>query len=74
MPLRESRLPRCAAAFGKERRTIGFDLSRTRIESLRHHVDATGEVSTTELMASNQLHATADPAELRSEHPPAAAG
>src|SRR3954452_4196253 len=53
-----------ATAFGKERRTIGFDLSRKRIESLRHHVDATGEVSTTELMASNQLHATADPAEL----------
>jgi len=53
-----------ATAFGKERRTIGFDLSRKRIESLRHHVDATGEVSTTELMASSQLHATADPAEL----------
>ncbi|HJY78916.1 MAG TPA: nucleotide sugar dehydrogenase, partial [Burkholderiales bacterium] len=53
-----------ATAFGKERRTIGFDLSRKRIESLRHHVDATGEVSTTELLASNQLHASADPAEL----------
>jgi UDP-N-acetyl-D-galactosamine dehydrogenase len=53
-----------ATAFGKERRTIGFDLSRKRIESLRHHVDSTGEVSTTELMASSQLHATADPAEL----------
>jgi UDP-N-acetyl-D-galactosamine dehydrogenase len=53
-----------ATAFGKERRTIGFDLSRKRVESLRRQVDATGEVSTTELMASNHLHATADPAEL----------
>jgi UDP-N-acetyl-D-galactosamine dehydrogenase len=47
-----------ATAFGKERRTIGFDLSRKRIESLRRHVDATGELSTTELMASSHLHAT----------------
>jgi len=53
-----------ATAFGKERRTIGYDLSRRRIESLRHQVDATGEMSTTELMASNHLRATTDPAEL----------
>jgi UDP-N-acetyl-D-galactosamine dehydrogenase len=53
-----------ATAFGKERRTIGYDLSRKRIESLRRQVDVTGEVSTTELMAANHLHATADPAEL----------
>ena len=51
-----------AVAFGKERRTIGYDLSRKRIESLRRQVDATGEVSTTELMAANQLRASADPA------------
>jgi UDP-N-acetyl-D-galactosamine dehydrogenase len=53
-----------AVAFGKERRTIGFDLSRKRIEALRRHVDVTGEVSTTELMAANRLRATADAAEL----------
>lgn len=53
-----------ATAFGKERRTIGYDLSRKRVESLRHHVDATGEVSTTELMAANHLRATDDAAEL----------
>jgi UDP-N-acetyl-D-galactosamine dehydrogenase len=53
-----------AVAFGKERRTIGYDLSRKRIESLRRQVDATGEVSTTELMAANQLRASADPADL----------
>jgi UDP-N-acetyl-D-galactosamine dehydrogenase len=53
-----------ATAFGKERRTIGYDLSRKRVDSLRRHVDATGELSTTELIAAHQLHATADPAEL----------
>jgi UDP-N-acetyl-D-galactosamine dehydrogenase len=53
-----------AVAFGKARRTIGYDLSRKRIESLRRQVDATGEVSTTELMAANQLRASADPADL----------
>ena len=36
-----------ATAFGKERRTIGYDLSRKRIDSLRHQLDATGEVSLT---------------------------
>jgi UDP-N-acetyl-D-glucosamine/UDP-N-acetyl-D-galactosamine dehydrogenase len=53
-----------ATAFGKERRTIGYDLSRKRIDGLRRQVDATGEVSTTELIAAHQLHATADAAEL----------
>ncbi|MFL6570249.1 MAG: nucleotide sugar dehydrogenase, partial [Burkholderiales bacterium] len=53
-----------ATAFGKERRTIGYDLSRKRVDSLRHQVDATGEISTTELMAANHLRATADAAEL----------
>ncbi len=31
-----------AVAFGKERPTIGYDLSAKRVESLRHLVDATG--------------------------------
>ena len=53
-----------AVAFGKERRTVGFDLSRKRVEGLRRHVDATGEVSTTELIAANHLCATSNPAEL----------
>jgi UDP-N-acetyl-D-galactosamine dehydrogenase len=53
-----------AVAFGKERPTIGYDLSRKRIESLRHLVDATGEVSTTELMAASHFRATAHPGEL----------
>jgi UDP-N-acetyl-D-glucosamine/UDP-N-acetyl-D-galactosamine dehydrogenase len=53
-----------AVAFGKERCTVGFDLSRKRIESLRRQVDATGEVSTTELLAANHLRATTNPADL----------
>jgi UDP-N-acetyl-D-galactosamine dehydrogenase len=53
-----------AVAFGKERRTIGFDLSRRRIEGLRRQVDTTGEVSTTELMAANHLRPTANAAEV----------
>jgi len=53
-----------AVAFGRERPTLGYDLSKKRIENLRHHVDATGEVSTADLLASKHLKATASPAEL----------
>jgi UDP-N-acetyl-D-galactosamine dehydrogenase len=53
-----------AVAFGRERPTIGYDLSKKRIENLRHHVDATGEVSTADLLASRHFKATASPAEL----------
>src|SRR5438309_11407768 len=53
-----------AVAFGRERPTIGYDLSKKRIENLRHHVDATGEVSTGELMEARQFRATPYPTEL----------
>jgi UDP-N-acetyl-D-glucosamine/UDP-N-acetyl-D-galactosamine dehydrogenase len=53
-----------AVAFGKERPTIGYDLSKKRVENLRHHVDATGEVATAELMEARQLRATSYAAEL----------
>src|SRR3981081_1121875 len=53
-----------AVAFGKQRRTIGYDLSTKRIENLKSLVDATGEVSTAELMEAKHLKATGDPAEL----------
>ena len=53
-----------AVAFGRLRPTIGYDLSKKRIENLRHHVDATGEVSTAELMEARQLRATPYPTEL----------
>src|SRR3954468_190563 len=53
-----------AVAFGKQRRTIGYDLSRKRIDNLKGLLDATGEVSTAELREAKHLEATADPAEL----------
>src|SRR3954462_7287650 len=53
-----------AVAFGKERPTVGYDLSKKRIENLRHHVDATGEVATADLLESKHFQATFYPAEL----------
>src|SRR5579859_4729146 len=53
-----------AVAFGRERPTIGYDLSKKRIENLRHHVDATGEVSTTDLLEAREFRATPYPTEL----------
>jgi UDP-N-acetyl-D-galactosamine dehydrogenase len=53
-----------AVEFGKRRPTIGYDLSKKRIENLRHLVDATGEVATADLMAAKQLRATAYPGEI----------
>jgi len=53
-----------AVAFARQRLTIGYDLSRKRIENLRHHVDVTGEVSGAELREARHLRATAYPAEL----------
>jgi len=53
-----------AVAFGRQRPTIGYDLSKKRIENLRHHVDATGEVATAELLEARQLRASCYPADL----------
>ncbi|HUQ26934.1 MAG TPA: nucleotide sugar dehydrogenase [Burkholderiales bacterium] len=53
-----------AVEFGKRRPTIGYDLSKKRIENLRHLVDATGEVATADLMAAKQLRPTAYPADI----------
>jgi UDP-N-acetyl-D-glucosamine/UDP-N-acetyl-D-galactosamine dehydrogenase len=53
-----------AVAFGRQQPTIGYDLSKKRIENLRHHVDATGEVATAELLEARHLRATCYPADL----------
>jgi UDP-N-acetyl-D-galactosamine dehydrogenase len=53
-----------AVEFAKQRPTIGYDLSKKRIENLRHMVDATGEVPTAELLEAKHLTATHHPAEL----------
>ena len=53
-----------AVAFGRQRRTIGYDLSKRRVENLKHLVDTTGEVSTAELIDAKYLKATAHAADL----------
>lgn len=54
-----------AVEFGKKYKTIGLDLSESKIESYRRHVDPTGEVSTDNLKAATQLHPTTDAAALK---------
>jgi UDP-N-acetyl-D-galactosamine dehydrogenase len=53
-----------AVAFGKQRPTLGYDLSRKRVENLRHMVDPTGEVSSAELAEARYFKASAYPGEL----------
>jgi UDP-N-acetyl-D-galactosamine dehydrogenase len=53
-----------AVEFGKQMRTIGFDLSEKKIESYRRFVDPTGECSTENLKAATQLEVTTDPSRL----------
>jgi UDP-N-acetyl-D-galactosamine dehydrogenase len=54
-----------AVAFGKQRRTIGYDLSKRRVENLKHMVDTTGEVSTADLIEAKYLKPTAHAADLQ---------
>src|SRR5712671_6431997 len=53
-----------AVEFGKQRPTIGYDLSRKRIDSLKQSIDATGEVSAAQLIEAKHLKPTSNPAEL----------
>jgi UDP-N-acetyl-D-glucosamine/UDP-N-acetyl-D-galactosamine dehydrogenase len=53
-----------AVQFACHRPTIGYDLSKKRIENLRHMVDPTGEVSSADLIAAKNFRATHYPAEL----------
>jgi UDP-N-acetyl-D-galactosamine dehydrogenase len=53
-----------AVEFGKHRPTIGFDISRRRIEGLARWVDTTGEISGAQLAQARHLRVTQDPAEL----------
>ena len=54
-----------AVAFGRERPTVGYDLSAKKVHNLKQHYDATGEVSTEELKSANQLTVTDDPSEIK---------
>ncbi|KQQ87016.1 nucleotide sugar dehydrogenase [Massilia sp. Leaf139] len=49
-----------AVEFGKKVRTIGFDLSASKIENYKKFIDPTGEVSTEQLQAARQLEVTTD--------------
>ena len=53
-----------AVEFGKRQRTIGFDLSQTKVDNYRRFVDPTGEVSSDDLRAARQLEVTTDPRAL----------
>src|SRR5260221_7229430 len=54
-----------ATQFGRQRRTIGYDLSARKIFRLKQGVDATGEVSPAELAESHYLDVTADGEAIR---------
>jgi UDP-N-acetyl-D-galactosamine dehydrogenase len=53
-----------AMAFGKRRPTIGYDLSRRKIESLNHRIDTTGEISAEEFADARHLRLTGNPEDL----------
>ena len=53
-----------AVEFGKKCKTIGFDLSRAKVESYRRFIDPTGELSEEDLRAASQLSVTTDPVML----------
>ena len=54
-----------AVEFGKKMPTIGFDLSKEKVDSYRQFIDPTGEVATEDLKAATQLKVTTDPTELK---------
>ncbi|MHB8796762.1 MAG: nucleotide sugar dehydrogenase, partial [Candidatus Nanopelagicales bacterium] len=53
-----------AAAFGRVRPTLAYDLDATRIEELSAGIDRTGEVDADELADASHLAFSADPASL----------
>lgn len=53
-----------AVEFGKKQRTIGFDLSVSKINSYKAFIDPTGELSSKELREAERLEVTCDPATL----------
>jgi UDP-N-acetyl-D-galactosamine dehydrogenase len=53
-----------AVAFGAQRPTIGYDVSKKRVENLRHGIDDCGEVGEAELAAARALRVTDYPGEL----------
>jgi UDP-N-acetyl-D-galactosamine dehydrogenase len=54
-----------AIEFGKQRPTLGFDISAKRINELKSGKDHTLECSTNELLEARHLSYSADPADLQ---------
>jgi UDP-N-acetyl-D-galactosamine dehydrogenase len=54
-----------AVEFGKKFETIGFDLSKAKIDAYKKFVDPTGEVSSANLKAAKKLKVTTDPKALK---------
>ena len=53
-----------AVAFGSKQRVIGFDINKDRVESLRHEIDITNEVSTNEIREAVHLTFSSSPQSL----------
>ncbi len=53
-----------AIEFGRVGSTIGFDVSESKIQSLRRHIDTTGEVSNDRFDAADKLIVTSEPSML----------
>lgn len=53
-----------AVAFGRHGKVIGFDINKAKIEELQKGYDRTGEVSTSDLKASD-VHYTSEPIDLK---------
>ena len=53
-----------AVAFGKQRATVGFDISAARIAELQQGTDRTRETTAAELADATHLRFTTDPAEI----------
>lgn len=53
-----------AVEFGKKSRTIGFDLSASKVANYKNFIDPTGEVSSEGLRAAKYLEMSCDPAVL----------
>jgi UDP-N-acetyl-D-galactosamine dehydrogenase len=53
-----------AVGFGKKFKTIGFDLSREKVDSYRRFCDPTGEVTEPELRAATRLEVTTEASTL----------
>ena len=49
-----------AVEFGKKFKTIGYDLSESKVSAYQQFNDPTGEVASEDLRAATQLHCTTD--------------